>query len=126
MKNCFSRLLSSKNSENRAKVLLYTVCRLPSIFTGTYSPLGARRNSFFSTKNSFAFAEEIATSMQILRTAYGKKPVRKTWQTPTIHYSLYVIFLSFPPCFVIVREQCIAGFYNTVASLLEKVNICGL
>ncbi len=35
-----------------------------------------------------------ATSMKILRTVYGEKPVHETWRTPTMHYSLYVIISS--------------------------------
>ncbi len=58
----------------------------------------------FSTKNSFVFVEETATSTQILRTACGKKLVCKTQRISTIHYSLYILILSFHPCFVVVRE----------------------
>ncbi len=46
-------------------------------------------------KKYFVFVNETATQMQILRTAYDKKPVRETWRTPFIHYSPYTIFLSF-------------------------------
>ncbi len=46
--------------------------------------------NIFATGSTFAFVEETATSTQILGTAYNEKPVRKTWQTPVIHYSLYI------------------------------------
>ncbi len=49
-------------------------------------------DDFFPMKKYFVFVDEIATSMQILRTAYGEKPVCETWRTPFIHYSLYIIF----------------------------------
>ncbi len=58
--------------EKKANVLLYTVCCSSSIFSWTYSPLEARTNFFFLTKNSLMFVEETTTSTQILRTAYGK------------------------------------------------------
>ncbi len=58
---------------------------------------------FFLMKTYFVFVDEITTSTQILCTAYGEKPVRETWWTPYIHYSLYVVFSSFRPYFA-VRE----------------------
>ncbi len=64
----------------------------------------------FLTKNSFVFVKETAMSTQIRQTVYGEKPVRETWQTPTILYSLCVIFLSFRPRFVVVCKQCVSGF----------------
>ncbi len=63
-----------------------------------------RHWEFFLMKNSSVFVEETFTLAQILWTAYSEKPARKTWRTPTIHYSLYVIFLSFYPCFILLRE----------------------
>ncbi len=61
-------------------------------------------DDFFSTKKYFVFVDETANPTQILCTAYGKKPVRETWQTPFIHYSPYVVFSSFRPYFAVVRE----------------------
>ncbi len=61
-------------------------------------------DDFFSKKKFFVFVNETATPTQILRTAYGEKPVRKTWQTPFIDYSPYVVFSSFRPYFAVVRE----------------------
>ncbi len=59
---------------------------------------------FFLTEKYFAFVDETATLTQILHTAYGKKPIRETWRTPFIHYSPYVVFSLFCPCFTVVRE----------------------
>ncbi len=70
------------------------------------------RRFFFSMKKFFVFVDETATPTQILRTAYGEKPVRETWRTPFIDYSPYVVFSSFRPYFAVVCEQCIAGFNN--------------
>ncbi len=53
----------------------------------------SRGRRFFFTKKYFVFVNEIATLMQILRTAYGEKPVRETWQTPP-----FVVFLSIFHC----------------------------
>ncbi len=61
-------------------------------------------DNFFSTKKLFEFVDETATPTQILRTAYGEKPVRETWPTPFIDYLPYVIFSSFRPYFAVVRE----------------------
>ncbi len=61
-------------------------------------------DNFFSTKKFFVFVEETSTPTQILRTVYGEKPVRKTWQTPFIDYSPYVVFSLFRPYFAVVRE----------------------
>ncbi len=61
-------------------------------------------DDFFSTKKFFVFVDETTTPMKILSTACGKKPVRKTWQTPFIDYLPYVIFSSFRPYFTVVRE----------------------
>ncbi len=77
-------------------VLLYTVRCSPSIL--------AQQTIFFSTKKFFVFVDEIAAPTQILRTPYGEKPVRKTWQTPFIDYSPYVVFSSFRPYFAVVCE----------------------
>ncbi len=59
---------------------------------------------FFSMKKYLVFVDETATPTQILRTAYGEKLVRKTWQMPFICYSPYVISSSFHPFFAVVRE----------------------
>ncbi len=40
--------------------------------------------NFCAMKKYFVFVDETATPTQILYTAYGKKPVRETWQTPFI------------------------------------------
>ncbi len=40
---------------------------------------GQLADDFFLTKKYFVFVDETATPMQILRTAYGKKPVCETW-----------------------------------------------
>ncbi len=61
-------------------------------------------DDFFSTKKYFVFVEETTTPTQILRAVYGEKPVRKTWRTPFIAYSPYVVFSSFCPYFAVVRE----------------------
>ncbi len=76
-------------------VLPYTVRCSPSI-------LAAADDFFFLMKKFFVFVEETTTLTQILSMAYGKKPVRETWQTPFIDYSPYVVFLSFRPYFAIV------------------------
>ncbi len=52
-------------------------------------------NFFFSAKTSFVFAKETDASMQILRRAYGKKPVHETWRTPTITIRCTSLFRHF-------------------------------
>ncbi len=61
-------------------------------------------DNFFSMKKFFVFVEETATPTQILRMAYGEKPVRETWRMPFIDYSPYVVFSSFCPYFAVVHE----------------------
>ncbi len=77
-------------------------------------------NDFFSTNKYFVFVNETATPMQILRTVYGKKPVRETWWTPFIHYSPYVVLPLFRCCSRVVysRLNCQWPRY----SLLEKTS----
>ncbi len=96
-----------------------------------YTPFGVRRQflrehirqwefHFFGEKLRVRRRDCYLDENSANRTACGGKPVRKTWQTPTIHNSLHVGFSSFRPCFVGVRQQCIAGLRNCRYSLLQR------
>ncbi len=76
--------------ENETNLLLYTVRCLSSIFVWQI---------IFFTKKYFVFVNETGTPTQILRTAYGEKPVCETWWTPFIHYLPYIVFFVFSPLF---------------------------
>ncbi len=47
-------------------------------------------------KNFFVFVKETATLTQIPQTAYGKKLVCETWQTPTILFAVCHFFIISP------------------------------
>ncbi len=61
-------------------------------------------DDLFLMKKFFVFIDKTATSTQILRTEYSKKPVCETWRTPFIDYSPYVVFSPFRPYFAVVCE----------------------
>ncbi len=84
--------------ENRANMLLYTVRCSPSIFERTYLPLEI---SFFRQKSPLCSSKRPLPQHKSCEQCMAKeKPVCETWPTLTIHYSLYVLILSFHPCFV--------------------------
>ncbi len=62
------------------------------------------RQTFFPRKCTLCWAMRPLPrhKSQILRTAYGEKPVCETWQTPFIHYSPYVVLPLFLCCLRIV------------------------
>ncbi len=77
-------------------------------------------------KKYLVFVDETVTPMQILRSAYGKKPVCETWQTPFIHYSpcrFFVVSPLFRCClrieysglyiYIIAFEICYFMFYRS-------------
>ncbi len=98
-------------------MLVYTVRCSPSIL--------APQMIFFSTKKFFVFVDETATPTQILCTAYGKKPVRKTWQTPFIDYSPYVVSPLFRCCSRTVYSRLQGSSYtkNEYSFFNQKVDV---
>ncbi len=78
----------------------------------------ATENFFFLTKNSFVFVKETATSTQILRIVYCKKPIRETWRTT--YYTLFAVrcFLDILLLFRCCLQIVYGGLYHCNVSYL--------
>ncbi len=108
---CLPSIEQSIVYKNCVNVLICTVHCSQSIFARTYSPLGA---PLCSSKRPLRRCKSC-------KQLNSEKPVHKTQRTPTIHLSLYILISSFHPCFVVVCEQCTAGF--TLSNNFIRFNV---